>query len=72
MISLIDVFPDDKICPSSIAAWFNEKKYKVSLCRQRIDHHVENSTSVPVVNSNDFERDAFFEWLGIFTIGGKM
>ena len=62
---------EDRMCPSSIAAWFSKRGYSVSVCHQQKIRRAEYSLNIPVINDG-FSRDLFFEWLGVFTIGGNL
>lgn len=63
--------PEEKVCPSSIAAWFHKHGYKVSLCRQTFFQRTQYSLQIPII-SNGCDIEAFLEWLGIFCISGDL
>ncbi|XP_015108974.1 ribonuclease P protein subunit p40 isoform X2 [Diachasma alloeum] len=63
--------PEKNVCPSSAAAWFHQKGYKVSLCRQRHSERLEHNCRIPSVGP-DCDDERFLEWLGIFSIGGDV
>ncbi|KAL2714231.1 ribonuclease P protein subunit p40-like [Vespula squamosa] len=63
--------PDEKMCPSSVAAWFHERGYTVSLCRQKFSCKTEYNINIPTV-IDGFNNTAFFEWLGLFSISGEI
>ncbi|XP_043270485.1 ribonuclease P protein subunit p40-like [Venturia canescens] len=61
--------PEDKLCPSSVAAWFHDRGYTTLLCNQVFKQRIERSIFVPNLDGSS-NLDEFFEWLGIFSIGG--
>ncbi|XP_033230814.1 ribonuclease P protein subunit p40-like [Belonocnema kinseyi] len=63
--------PEEKLCPSSVAAWFNNRGYEVSLCRQNFIHRSRYSVDVPVVDDS-CDHEMVFEWLGVFSIDGNL
>ncbi|XP_012262665.2 ribonuclease P protein subunit p40-like [Athalia rosae] len=63
--------PDDKLCPSSVAAWFHKRGYEVKLCRQVKVERSEYSLKIPIINSST-DDGKLFEWLGMFSIGGDL
>ncbi|XP_046826355.1 ribonuclease P protein subunit p40-like [Vespa crabro] len=63
--------PDEKTCPSSVAAWFHEHGYNVSLCRQKVSQRTEYRVNIPTVIDGFIVND-FFEWLGVFSISGEI
>ncbi|XP_076685477.1 ribonuclease P protein subunit p40 isoform X4 [Andrena cerasifolii] len=63
--------PDENLCPSSVAAWFYDHQYNVSLCHQTFSQKLEYSLQVPRI-SKDLDIDKFFEWLGVFCISGAL
>ncbi|XP_011314803.1 ribonuclease P protein subunit p40 isoform X2 [Fopius arisanus] len=63
--------PETNLCPSSVAAWFHQKGYKVSLCRQRYSKRLVCDCRIPSV-SPDCNDEKFIEWLGIISIGGDV
>ena len=63
--------PDENLCPSSVAAWFYDHQYNVSLCHQTFSQKLEYSLKVPRI-SKDLDIDKFFEWLGVFCISGAL
>ncbi|XP_051159962.1 ribonuclease P protein subunit p40-like isoform X2 [Leptopilina boulardi] len=63
--------PPDNVCPSSIAAWFHKRNYKISLCHQSFVNRTRYSIDVPVVDDScDYHQ--FFEWLGLFSVDGNL
>ncbi|KAL2743489.1 ribonuclease P protein subunit p40-like [Vespula maculifrons] len=63
--------PDEKMCPSSVAAWFHERGYTVSLCRQKLSYKTEYRVNIPIL-TDAFNNTTFFEWLGFFSISGEI
>ncbi|XP_058806318.1 ribonuclease P protein subunit p40-like [Phymastichus coffea] len=63
--------PEENVCPSSVAAWFQNRGYSVSVCHIQPIRRVEYSLDIPVLN-NTYNLDDFFEWLGIFSVGGNL
>ncbi|XP_015603969.1 ribonuclease P protein subunit p40 [Cephus cinctus] len=63
--------PDEKLCPSSIGAWFHSRGYSVSLCQQKFIRRSEYSIKVPIIEEHA-NYDKLFEWLGVFSIGGDL
>ncbi|XP_076181767.1 ribonuclease P protein subunit p40 [Ptiloglossa arizonensis] len=63
--------PDENLCPSSVAAWFNERHYNVFLCHQTSQQNIEYSLRIPII-SKGFNNDKFFEWLGVFSVSGDL
>ncbi|XP_066602370.1 ribonuclease P protein subunit p40-like isoform X3 [Prorops nasuta] len=61
----------DQVCPSSIASWFHEHGYHVSLCCQKFNYRTKYSLTIPTME-NGYDNDKFFEWLGVFSIAGEM
>lgn len=61
---------DDSICPSSIAKYFHDKSYEVSV------QNVEFNKLSPFVDSipsiADVDMDELVEWIGMLAIGGDM
>ncbi|XP_015171729.1 PREDICTED: ribonuclease P protein subunit p40-like [Polistes dominula] len=64
--------PDENLCPSSVAAWFHQRGYSVSLCRQKLSYRSENRVNIPIVTDSFNLNDDFFEWLGVFSIFGDI
>ncbi|KAJ8672673.1 hypothetical protein QAD02_003933 [Eretmocerus hayati] len=63
--------PEEKVCPSSLAAWFNRLGYAISVCHQELTRRTEYTIEIPTFE-NGFKQDEFFEWLGVFSIGGNL
>ncbi|XP_012275098.1 ribonuclease P protein subunit p40-like [Orussus abietinus] len=63
--------PETKVCPSSIAAWFHQRGYVVSLCSQSFIRRAEHSITIPLID-DDTDHEKFFEWLGILSVGGDL
>ncbi|XP_015513585.2 ribonuclease P protein subunit p40 [Neodiprion lecontei] len=63
--------PDKKLCPSSIAAWFDKRGYTVKLCRQKKVDQCLYSIKIPIINSST-NHSELFEWLGVLSIGGDL
>ncbi|XP_034952377.1 ribonuclease P protein subunit p40-like [Chelonus insularis] len=61
--------PDEKLCPSSIAAWFHNRTYKVFLCKENFIKRVSTSLSIPLIENN-YDTNKFIEWIGVFSIDG--
>ena len=66
-INLHYLFTDDKICPSSIAAYFNGKGYTVNLCSPRVSDAKDFNIKVPSFDST--ENEEILEWLGAYSLG---
>ncbi|XP_011862819.1 PREDICTED: ribonuclease P protein subunit p40-like [Vollenhovia emeryi] len=65
--------PGVSVCPSSVAAWFHERKYVVRVCCQKLFHRTKYSVEVPTYKDKGNECDKnFFEWLGVFSIEGDI
>ncbi|KAM0731745.1 Ribonuclease P protein subunit p40 [Formica fusca] len=63
--------PRIDLCPSSIAAWFYTRNYDVCLCRQTCFQRAKYSIIIPTLQEG-CNLDTFFEWLGVFSIGGDL
>jgi hypothetical protein len=67
---------EEKICPSSVAAYFSSRGHKVLLCQPRFSKQVSYNVKVPeFFSSDDGEDDSaleLIEWLGAFSIGADL
>lgn len=62
---------NEDVCPSSLAKYFADLKYKVKLCKPRQESRTSYSVKVPVIDFEQFEiEDGFklIEWLGMCSI----
>jgi ribonuclease P/MRP protein subunit RPP40 len=69
------IFIDEKICPSSIAAYFSSGGYKVSLCQPRFSKQILYNVKVPEYfpdGGDDNSALELTEWLGAFSIGADL
>lgn len=67
--------PEEKICPSSIAAYFSSQGHKVSLCQPRFSKQVLYNVKVPEYFPDDGDDNSaleLIEWLGAFSIGADL
>jgi ribonuclease P/MRP protein subunit RPP40 len=67
---------EEKICPSSVAAYFSSRGHKVLLCQPRFSKQISYNVKVPeFFSSDDGEDDSaleLIEWLGAFSIGADL
>jgi ribonuclease P/MRP protein subunit RPP40 len=67
---------EEKICPSSIAAYFSSRGHEVLQCQPRFSREVSYNVKVPEFFSNDDGDDnnalELIEWLGAFSIGADL
>ncbi|XP_072753537.1 ribonuclease P protein subunit p40 [Anoplolepis gracilipes] len=63
--------PRTNLCPSSIAAWFSARNYDVYLCSQTFFSKTKYSLTIPTLQEG-YNLDKFFEWIGVFSIGGDL
>ncbi|XP_029170706.1 LOW QUALITY PROTEIN: ribonuclease P protein subunit p40-like [Nylanderia fulva] len=63
--------PRTELCPSSIAKWFHIRSYDVYLCHETFFQKTKYSLTIPTLQE-ECNLDKFFEWLGIFSIGGDL
>lgn len=63
--------PKTNLCPSSIAAWFYVRNYDVFLCHQTYSQRTKYSITIPTLQEG-CNLEKFFEWLGVFSIGGDL
>jgi ribonuclease P/MRP protein subunit RPP40 len=67
--------PEEKICPSSIAAYFASRGHKVLLCQPRFSRQVSYNVKVPEFFPDDGDDNSaleLMEWLGAFSIGADL
>ncbi|KDR22204.1 ribonuclease P protein subunit p40-like [Zootermopsis nevadensis] len=68
--------PEEKICPSSVAAYFSSRGHKVLLCQPRFSRQVSYNVKVPEFflgdNGDDDDALELIEWLGAFSIGADL
>lgn len=62
---------ETNLCPSSIAAWFYAHNYYVYLCHQTFSQRTKYSITIPTLQER-CNLDKFFEWLGVFSMGGDL
>ncbi|XP_066257792.1 ribonuclease P protein subunit p40-like isoform X2 [Euwallacea similis] len=64
--------PDESICPSSAAKYFDSLKYVVQRCEPRCKTHVVYSIKTPTLEGEYNEDDIvdFAEWLGMVSLDG--
>lgn len=62
---------EEKLCPSSVAAWFHNRGYSVSVCHVQPIRRTEYSLEIPVLHDS-YNLNNFFEWLGLFSVDGKL
>ncbi|XP_011501085.1 PREDICTED: ribonuclease P protein subunit p40-like isoform X2 [Ceratosolen solmsi marchali] len=60
----------ERICPSSVAAWFDKRGFPVNICHQQVIRRCEYSLEIPALVQNNYKE--FFEWLGVFCIDGNL
>jgi ribonuclease P/MRP protein subunit RPP40 len=67
---------EEKICPSSVAAYFSSRGHTVLLCQPQFSRHVSYNVKIPEFFSNDDGDDTnaleLIEWLGAFSIGADL
>lgn len=69
------ILTEEKICPSSIAAYFSSQGHKVSLCQPRFSKQVLYNVKVPEFFPDDGDDNSaleLIEWLGAFSIGADL
>lgn len=69
------ILTEEKICPSSIAAYFSSQGHKVSLCPPRFSKQVLYNVKVPEFFPDDGDDNSaleLIEWLGAFSIGADL
>jgi ribonuclease P/MRP protein subunit RPP40 len=69
------ILVEEKICPSSIAAYFSSRGHKVLLCQPRLSRHVSYNVKVPEFFPDDGDDNSaleLMEWLGAFSIGADL
>ncbi|XP_057335528.1 ribonuclease P protein subunit p40-like [Microplitis mediator] len=57
--------PEDKLCPSSVALWFNNHGYKTFLCHVKSSKRLNSSVNIPLAS------DDLFDWIKIFSTGNS-
>lgn len=65
--------PEDTICPSSVAKFFNDLNYNVKVCKNNFKTHVLYSINSPIILKEDISENEiidFAEWLGMVSIDG--
>jgi len=63
--------PDEDICPSSVAKFFNDLNYKVELCKPEFKTHIVYSVLAPKISNTSIDKDEivdFIEWLGMISV----
>ncbi|KAI4493139.1 hypothetical protein M0802_009689 [Mischocyttarus mexicanus] len=64
--------PDVNMCPSSVAAWFHQRGYSVSLSQPKLSYRTESNVNVPILTDSYNINEDFYEWLGMFSISGNI
>ncbi|XP_014204186.1 ribonuclease P protein subunit p40 [Copidosoma floridanum] len=64
--------PEERVCPSSVAAWLEKRSYAVSVCRQRANKRIQLTANYIPMLEDGCNYDEFFEWLGLFSIDGNL
>ncbi|XP_069694723.1 ribonuclease P protein subunit p40-like isoform X1 [Periplaneta americana] len=66
--------PEERICPSSVAAYFSSRGYRVRQCEPKFVKQIAYNVRVPVYNDSNNDEDALelMEWLGAFSIGADL
>ncbi|PSN57583.1 hypothetical protein C0J52_00533 [Blattella germanica] len=66
--------PEEKICPSSVAAYLSSRGYKVSLCEPVFSKQVSYNVKFPEYpqDTDDSSILELMEWLGGFSIGAEL
>lgn len=76
ILGLFDVIliwepPEGKICPSSIAKYFDDLKYEVKVCSPKYDPTIRYSVKTPLIDFENCDRDdcaEYVEWLGMLAL----
>ncbi|GJQ84575.1 hypothetical protein Trydic_g239 [Trypoxylus dichotomus] len=64
-----------KICPSSIAKYFDDLNYDVRLCAPKYDTQVRYSVKAPIIdfeNCDQHDCAEYMEWLGMLVLNGDI
>jgi hypothetical protein len=75
IIMCMFILIEEKICPSSIAAYFSSGGHKVSLCQPRFSKQILYNVKVPEYfpdGGDDNSALELTEWLGAFSIGADL
>lgn len=64
--------PEESVCPSSLAKFFDEINYNVKMCEPNFKSHVVYSVKTPTLDGIIEEGDVidFVEWLGMVCVDG--
>lgn len=74
IIVCIFILVEEKICPSSVAAYFSSRGHKVLLCQPQFSRQISYNVKVPGFLPDGDDNDALelIEWLGAFSIGADL